>query len=334
MKRGVVIGCGFFSRIQMADWNRLREQCEIVAACDVDAARAEGFARDFGIPRSYTDATHMLSTEKPDFADIATRPESHLALTQLAADHGVHVLCQKPFAPTLTEAARIVEIADAAGIRLMVNENWRWQAWYREIKRRLDAGEIGEVKNAVWIHSNNDGLLDPPYPNQPYFAHYPRFLIYETLVHFLDTATYLFGPPDSLRAYTKRINQTIAGEDAAQIRLFWTDGRRCWITATRCGEVFENNATMARLRIDGSKGTLSMLGDGSLWSGSGELTRIDWEPLTAGYRGDSALATQRHFLECLESGAEFETGGKEYLFTVKMVEASYESAAARATLAL
>jgi predicted dehydrogenase len=334
MKRGAVIGCGFFARIQMADWNRLKDRCEIVAVCDVDAGRAAQFAHDFGVARSYTDPATMFEAERPDFVDIVTRPDTHLPLAQLAAQHGVHVLCQKPFAPTLAEATRIVEAGEAAGVRLMVNENWRWQAWYREIKRRLDAGEIGEVKNAVWMHSNSDGLLDPPYPNQPYFAQYPRFLIYETLVHFLDSACYLFGRPDSLRAYTKRINPVIAGEDAAQIRLFWPDGRRCWIMATRCGEVFENNAAMARLRIDGSAGTLSMLGDGTLWSGSGELTRIDWDPPTAGYRGDSALATQRHFVECLESGAPFETGGRDYLFAVRMVEASYESAAARATLAL
>ncbi len=329
-----MIGCGFFARIQMADWVRLRDQCEIVAVCDTDAARAAGFANDFGIPRTYTDAAAMLATEKPDFADIVTRPDTHLPLTQMAAAHGVHVLCQKPFAPTMAEATQIVEVAEASGIRLMVNENWRWQAWYREIKRRLDTGEIGEVKNVVWIHSNNDGLLDPPYPNQPYFAEYPRFLIYETLVHFLDSACYLFGRPESLRAYTKRVNPVIAGEDAAQIRLFWPDGRRCWITATRCGEVFENNAAMARLRIDGSQGTLAMLGDGSLWSGTGELTRLPWEPPVTGYRGDSALATQRHFLECLESNAPFETSGRDYLFAVRMVEASYESAATRATLVL
>lgn len=318
----------------MADWARLRDDCEIVAVCDTDPARAAAFASDFSIPLSYTDAHAMLSAEKPHFADIVTRPDTHLPLTQLAAAHGVHVLCQKPFAPHLAEATQIVEVAEAGGIRLMVNENWRWQAWYREIKRRLDAGEIGDVKNAVWIHSNNDGLLDPPYPNQPYFAQYPRFLIYETLVHFLDSACYLFGRPESLRAHTKRINPVIAGEDAAQIRLFWPDGRRCWITATRCGQVFENNAAMARLRIDGSGGTLAMMGDGSLWSGSGELTRLPWEPPVAGYRGDSAFATQRHFIECLESGAAFETSGRNYLFAVRMVEASYESAATRATLAL
>ena len=334
LPRGVVIGGGFFSRIQMEAWNRLRNHAEIVAVCDADAVRAEAFARDFGLARSYSDAATMLEAEKPNFVDIVTRPDTHLALATLAAQHGAHILCQKPLAPTLEEATRMVEVAETAGVRLMVNENWRWQPWYREMKRRLDAGEIGEVTHAVWMHSNSDGLLNPPYPNQPYFAQYPRLLIYETLVHFLDSACYLFGRPDSLRACTKRVNPVIAGEDSAQIRLFWPDGRRCWITATRCGEVFENNVAMARLRIDGTKGTLAMMGDGSLWSGNGELKRIDWEPPVLGYKGDSALATQRHFLECLASGATFETGGREYLFAVRMVEASYESAAARATLAL
>ena len=318
----------------MADWNRLRDRCEIVSVCDTDPARAEAFAREFDIPRHYTDAAKMLGAEKPDFADIVTRPDTHLPLSQCAFSRGIHVLCQKPFAPTLGEARQIVEAAEAAGVRLMVNENWRWQAWYREIKRRLNAGEIGAVQNVVWMHSNSDGLLDPPYPNQPYFAQYPRLIIYETLVHFLDSACYLFGRPDSLRAQTRRINPKIAGEDSAHIRLFWPDGRRCWITATRCGQVLENNVAMARMRIDGERGTISMLGDGSLWSGSGELTRIPWDPPTQGYKGDSALATQRHFLDCLQTGDEFETSGRDYLFTVQMVEASYESAATRATIAL
>ncbi|MBY0504127.1 MAG: Gfo/Idh/MocA family oxidoreductase [Bryobacteraceae bacterium] len=334
MLRGVVIGAGYFSRIQMADWLRLRDLTEITAVCDADPVRAQAFAQEFGIARTYSGAAQMLDAEHPDFVDIVTRPDTHLPLCQLAFARKIPVLCQKPFAPTLAEAQQIVDAAEAAQVRIMVNENWRWQAWYRELKRRIDAGEIGAVQNVVWAHSNNDGLLDPPYPNQPYFAQYPRLLIYETLVHFLDTATYLFGRPEHLRAFTKRVNPRIAGEDSAQIRLFWPSGLRCWITATRCGEVFENNVAMARLRIDGERGSFSMLGDGSLWQGNGNLTRLPFEPPTAGYKGDSALATQRHFLTCLLSGQPFETNGRDYLFTVSMVEASYESAATRATVAL
>ena len=43
----------------------------------------------------------MLDREKPDFVDIVTRPEAHLALTELAASKGIHVICQKPMAPVV-----------------------------------------------------------------------------------------------------------------------------------------------------------------------------------------------------------------------------------------
>lgn len=318
----------------MADWNRLQDLVEIVAACDADRARGEQFARDFGIPRTYADAETALASERPDFADIVTRPEAHLPLTQLAARHQVNVLCQKPFAPTLAECEQIVATAGQAGIRLMVNENWRWQSWYREIKRRLEAGEIGEPKNVVWIHSNSDGIREPLYPAQPYFRDYPRLLIYETLVHYLDCSRYLFGEPVRLRAAIKRVNPVIKGEDQADIRLEYPTGLRVWIRGTRCGEVMENNAAMGRLRIDGSRDTLAMMGDGSLHHGTGELTRLPFQPPTAGYRGDSAYATQRHFAECLLNQAPFETGGQDYLRTVRLVEAAYDSAARRATIEL
>jgi hypothetical protein len=49
---------------------------------------------------------------------------------------------------------------------------------------------------------------------------------------------------------------------------------------------------------------------------------------TEGYRGDSVRATQQHFLECLQSGRPFESGGREYLKTFGAVEAAYRSAAA------
>ena len=332
--RGVVIGCGFFSRIQMADWNRLQSLVEIVAACDADEARARQFAADFGIARVYSDASAAMDAEKPDFADIATRPESHLALGQAAAARNVAILCQKPLAPALAESEALVQAAEAAGVRLMVNENWRWQGWYRELKRRLDLGEIGEVKNVVWLHSMADGLHEPLYPNQPYFRDYPRLLIYETLVHYLDCARYLFGNPATLRAVTKRNNPAIKGEDEANIRLEYASGLRVWIRGTRCGQVMEDGAAMGRLRVDGTRDTIAMMGDGSLHRGTGVLTRLPFEPPRQGYRGDSAYATQRHFAECLLSGAPFETPGREYLFTVKMVEAAYESAATRTTIAL
>jgi D-apiose dehydrogenase len=333
--RGVVIGCGFFSRIQMAEWNRLQEQVEITAACDTDGERARQFCADFGVPRSYASAEEALRQEKPDFVDIVTRPESHLPLVELAAAHKVHVLCQKPFAPTVEECRKVMNCVEAAGVRLMVNENWRWQGWYREIKRRIEAGEIGTVKNAVWLHSSADGIQEPLYPNQPYFRDYPRFLIYETLVHYLDCSRFLFGEPKRLRATIKRNNPAIRGEDEAHIRLEYAGGLRLWIHGTRCGEIMENHAVMGRMRIDGSLDTLALMGDGRLYRGTGTLEILPYAPPTGDfYRGDCAYATQRHFAEALASGGPFESEGRDYLRTVTLVEAAYDSARTRETISL
>lgn len=330
-QKGAIVGCGYFARIQMADWRRLSDQATILAACDSDLERARAFAAEFGIPRVFADTNEMLEAVEPVFLDIATRPDSHRALVELAASRGVNVLCQKPFAPSMADAVAMVEACERAGVRLMVNENWRWQGWYREIQRIVNSGRLGTVRNVVWIHSNNDGLADPPFPNQPYFARMPRLLIYETLVHYLDTAVFLFGAPDRLRCAIKKNNPKIAGEDQADIRLEWAAGQRVWIRGTRCGAVYENGVAMGRMRIDGSRGTLQMMGDGRLLI---DGVALPFTPPAEGYKGDSAYATQRHFAECLASGAPFETGGRDYLFIVRLVESAYASAAERAWIPL
>ena len=75
--KGVMIGAGFFARFQAEAWKRI-ERVEIVAVADPLPGRAAAFAAEYGIPRSYTDAAAMLRQEDANFADIVTRPESHV----------------------------------------------------------------------------------------------------------------------------------------------------------------------------------------------------------------------------------------------------------------
>ncbi len=118
--RGVLIGCGHISRSHLPGW-AASPDAEIVAVCDLDRARAEARAAEFGIERVYTDPAAALAAERPDFVDIATRPETHRELIALAAGAGTHVLCQKPLAPTLAEAEEMAAICRQAGVRFMVN---------------------------------------------------------------------------------------------------------------------------------------------------------------------------------------------------------------------
>jgi D-apiose dehydrogenase len=106
--RGALIGCGFFSKNHLHAWNEI-DNAEIVAICDTDSERLKATAREFGIARTYTDASAMLASERLDFVDIATTVRSHRPLVEMAARAGIAVICQKPFASTLNDAKAMVD---------------------------------------------------------------------------------------------------------------------------------------------------------------------------------------------------------------------------------
>src|SRR3546814_17922291 len=91
----------------------------------------------------------MRAAERLDFVDIATTPPSHRALVELAARHGVPVICQKPLAATLADAEAMVAACAAAGVAMMVHENFRWQAPIRALKAVIAEGRIGKIGRAA-----------------------------------------------------------------------------------------------------------------------------------------------------------------------------------------
>ena len=130
------IGGGYFSRFHLEGWKGI-EDVDLVAWCDVDAAKAAAVAERFGT-RSYTDAATMLDETSPHLVDIVTPPPTHRALVALTAARSIPTICQKALAPTYDEAVAIVELADSAGIPFVVHENFRWQPWYREARRLIE----------------------------------------------------------------------------------------------------------------------------------------------------------------------------------------------------
>ena len=197
MKRGALVGCGFFAQNHLHAWGMI-EGADIVAVCDVDESRAKAYAEKFGIAKAYVDAEMMLETETPDFVDVATQPHTHLELTQLAAGHGVNIICQKPLAPSLEEAKRIVEACQ--NVTFMVHENFRWQRPMLELKRA--AAKLGDLFfGRVHFRSAYD-----VYANQPYLATDERFILYDLGVHLFDLARFFFGEADTLTCHTQRVN--------------------------------------------------------------------------------------------------------------------------------
>jgi predicted dehydrogenase len=329
---GVAAGAGYFSRHHQEAWRRIPE-VEIRALHDRDRAKAEELGASFGVPRTYGDFEEMLDREKPDFVDVITPPEAHLAMVRAAARRGVAVVCQKPLAPTPEESCEIVALAREAGIRLMVHENFRFQPWHRETRRLLDQGVLGDVYSLYFRLRTGDGWADDAYlARQPFFREYPRLLVYETGVHFIDTFRYLLGEVETVYARLARRSRVIKGEDAAHVVLGMRAGATAVWDANRYNEseARDPRYTFGEMRVDGSRGHLELDTNGGLTlKPLGQASRPHvYSHERRGFAGDSVYALQRHFVDAMRSGEPFESSGEDYLVNVRLVEACYQSAAA------
>jgi len=223
LKAGV-IGCGYFAQNHLAAWQAI-EDVTLAAVCDQQADRAEEAGAKFGAGKVYTDAAEMLANEPLDFVDVVTTPPSHRPLVELVAQHGRHVICQKPLAPSMEDAKAMVEACQSAGVTFMVHENFRWQGIIRHAKQIVDDGKIGDPFFAqVSFRTGYD-----VYPNQPYLATDERLVLYDMGVHVFDLVRFFMGEVNSLYAQTHRIHPDIRGEDAATALLRHDNG-----TSGRC----------------------------------------------------------------------------------------------------
>ena len=334
--RGVGIGAGYFAPFQYEAWTRIPE-VEVVAIYNRTEERARAIMTEYGIPRFYANWKEMLDAERPDFVDIITPPETHEEMCAFAAARGIHIICQKPLAATCEASARIVDTATAAGVRFMVHENFRWQPWYRAIKKVQIRGDIGEFTHIHFLMRMGDGWGEEAYlARQPFFREYPRLLIYETGVHFIDTFRFLLGEVASVVAETKRLNPVIRGEDATQLLLKFRNGATAVWDANRYNESEAESPrfTFGELRIDGTGGHLRMSADSTIHvKRLGQpAVELDYVRERKHFAGDCVFFLQRHFVDCMFSGEEFESSGKDYLNNVRIVEAAYESARTGSTV--
>ena len=328
--RGVGIGAGYFSHYQYEAWNRIPE-VQITGIYNRTRAKAEAIREQYNIGRVYDDIEEMLDGEQPDFVDIITPPETHLEIVQAAAQRGIHIICQKPLAPTYPECVAIVEQARSANVRFMTHENWRWQAWYREIKRLLEQGMLGEVFALYFRMRMGDGWSEDAYlARQPFFRNYPRLLVYETGVHFIDTFRYLLGEIETVYARIRRLNPVIQGEDSGQFVFGFEGGATAILDGNRYNENEAQNPrlTFGEMRIDGSKGHLELdyNGDITIKPLGKPSFRHEYFHEDRGFAGDCVYALQRHFVDRMLDGGPFESCGEDYLRSVKVVEACYVSA--------
>jgi predicted dehydrogenase len=338
--RGALVGAGSVSRFHLAGWERI-DRANIVAIADPKLENAQARASQFEIPKHhvYSSLSDLLEKESGlDFVDLATPPESHLGLVRIAAEKGLAINCQKPFALNLTQALEMIRASQKVGVLLNVNENWRWRSWYRQIKEMLQEGRIGSpVYARFFLHTDSVTELDDQSLDEHSIYRRPYGTFMEWGIHHVDVMRFLFGEPCSLYMRTTTLHPELSPvEERAVLVLNFNSltalldmsisSYAPWGNARRGGPMVED------VRIEADRGSILLIPDPRrgdrlrLVTQDEELDRPAYPSSPQEAYQSSYSEALSHFIHCLDSGQQTETNAMDNLKTLAVVLAAYESA--------
>ena len=139
-----VIGTGFIGPAHIEALRRLGNiEVVALAECSDDVAKSKAEAID--IDRYYGDYKELLKDASIQSVHICSPNYLHYEMAKAALEAGKHVICEKPLAISVAEAAELVELADKKGLVNAVNFNIRYYPLMRQLRLMVDTGDIGKI---------------------------------------------------------------------------------------------------------------------------------------------------------------------------------------------
>jgi predicted dehydrogenase len=316
-------------------FQKASDLAEVVVCCDEREESAQAMALSLGSAEAVTRWQEVVDSEDIDAVDVCLPHYLHASVVISAAQAGKHVLVEKPFATNLAEASAMVDAADQAGTVLMVGQHQRYVSDHRHIKALLDKGVIGRVL-AVRVDSHQ--LLSDKYPPGHWLfsrAQAGGGIVISTAVHKIDLLRYLLGEIRRVACFQSisGLNTGMEGEDIAAISLEFesgTVGEGFFTFAARYHPVPFATRPIELLVLYGEEGMIHNIQGWHMYSTkikgySNGPTRLDIPSHDFEECFDNEI---RHFLECIETGAEPISSGRKNLGTMAVIEAVYQSARA------
>lgn len=176
-------------------FKNLKNRVEIVGLCDLIAERAQG-VKDKWFPEAkvYTDYKEMLKDETIDAIDICTPNYLHSVIAVDAFAAGKHVFCEKPDAVNVEEALRMKRASEESGKLLMVMRNNRFSPASQEVRKFIEAGNMGEIYagRCGWVRRRGIPGKGGWFTTKELSGGGP---LIDLGVHMIDLAIWLMGNP-------------------------------------------------------------------------------------------------------------------------------------------
>jgi predicted dehydrogenase len=315
-----LIGCGGISRSHIDAYMALKNKTRLVAVCDAVEEKAKATMKNVRAETYFLDYRKLLENKDIEAVDICLPHDLHSPVAVAAAEHGKHVLCEKPIARSLEEADAMIAAAERNRVKLQIGENFRFIPEVMKARQLIQDGTIGEVflaktdcvgfptdlASSVW-------KLDA--------SRVGGGVVIDSGIHFIDIMRWLVGEVSYVTAFLNRIvRKEISGEDTGCILFKHINEAISMLTLTWAARRVKGENLF---KIYGSKGMI-VNGEGSvillMADNPDGFSKINIEPK------DSFTAEIEHFADCIIQDSEPLMSGKEARRDLELVLAAYTSA--------
>lgn len=314
--RVLVLGTGSMAASHVRLFNA-DPRVSLVAAADVDAARARAFADKHGIETSFGSLEEALDWGRFDAVTNVTPDAVHHPTTMKIIAAGKHVLCEKPLAESFALADQMATAAERAGLVNMVNLSYRNVAALQKARALIAAGEIGEVRHVEasyrqsWLVGKHwgDWQTEATWLWRLSEKHGSKGVLGDVGIHILDFTTFAIGMmPTSLQARLKTFDKaeggrigdyTLDANDSASMQVEFGNGALGVIHTSRFMTGYGN---VLKLAVFGTKGAIE-IDHGLEWTeirmcSGGDVHTQAWRKVQA----DPAPTIHRHFIDAVIKG--------------------------------
>lgn len=329
--RIAVVGCGRISKNHFGSIEQHAKALELVAVCDVDATALQEHSQRYQVP-GYTQMAEMLGKEQIDLVVLCTPSGLHPQQAITAAQHGVHVLTEKPMGTRLADGLAMVKACDQAGVRLFVVKQNRRNATLQLLKQAVEQGRFGRIYNVAL----NVFWTRP----QDYYDQgngwrgtweFDGGAFMNQASHYIDLLDWLIGPVESVMAYTATQARDIEAEDSGVAAIRWRSGAMGTLNVSML--TYPKNLE-GSITILGEKGTVRI--GGVAVNEIQEWQFADARPEDAEIKAASYATTSvygfghplyyQNVAEVMQGKAEPETDGRSGLKSLELLVAMYRSA--------
>ncbi|MBC7934444.1 MAG: Gfo/Idh/MocA family oxidoreductase [Rhizobacter sp.] len=169
--------------------------------------------------QSFNSLDEMLADDAVELVIVNTPTYTHFEFAKKALQHHKHVLVEKAFTTTVAEAEELVELAKENNCILGVFQNRRYDSDLKTVKKVLDEGLLGEIKEVEFHYDRFAIELSPKTHKETSNA--GAGLLHDLGPHLIDQALYLFGMPHSVFGFIANTRPQSIVNDYIDMLLFY-----------------------------------------------------------------------------------------------------------------